>query len=94
MKYVITIEGKVLDPNDIKSNDIQGNLKFTGFFFQIIIDKFFLMKKEPNIKEDYKYNIADIEEKNKEIQKDEDYGIYYIKLPINLAKIKIKNKKS
>ena len=87
MKYVITIEGNVLDPNEVKCKDIQGNLKYTGFFFQIFIDKFFLMKNEPNIKDNCKYNITDIDENNKDIQKDEEFGVYYIKLPINLVKI-------
>lgn len=91
MKHVITIEGKVLDPNEIECKNVQGNLKFTSFFFQIIIDKFFEKKNDKN-EESEKFNLADICEDKKSTTNDEDYGIYNIKIPIKVVKIINKNK--
>lgn len=91
MKHVITIEGKVLDPNEIECKNVQGNLKFTSFFFQIIIDKFFEIKNDKN-EESEKFNLADIYEDKKSTTNDEDYGIYNIKMPIKVVKIINKNK--
>ena len=86
MKHVITIEGKVVDPNEIECKNVQGNLKFTSFFFQIIIDKFFEIKNDKN-EESEKFNLADIYEDKKSTTNDEDYGIYNIKMPIKVVKI-------
>ena len=91
MKHVITIEGKVVDPNEIECKNVQGNLKFTSFFFQIIIDKFFEIKNDKN-EESEKFNLADIYEDKKNTTNDDDYGIYNIKMPIKVVKIINKNK--
>lgn len=91
MKYIISIEGNIIAPKDIKSENIIGNLKFEQFFFQITIDKFFYKNVENDKK--YRYIISNIEDKisareDENFKKDEKNGIYHIILPITIVERK------
>ena len=83
-QHVITIEGKVEDINNIKC-EVQGSLKYSQFYFQIIIDKYIDLKKESEEKQ--QFNIARIYDDKKEITKNEKCGIYKIKYPIKFVKM-------
>lgn len=86
-KHVITIEGEVEDVNNINFK-IQGNLKYSKFFFQIIFNKYHNLEESPDNKIKTKYNLAKIFEEEKKIIKDEELGIYQIKFPIKFVNMR------
>ena len=100
-QHVITIEGKVDDFMNIQSDIIRGNLKYSQFYFQIVIDKYIEIKQgfskekermldeqtEINENEKLQFNIAKIYNDKKEIEKNIKFGIYKIKYPIKFVKM-------
>ena len=80
-QHVITIEGKIIDNKHINSDIIQGNLKYSEFYFQIIIEKYI---EERN---NTQYSIAKIYNEQRKIKKNEKLGIYLIKYPIKFLKM-------
>lgn len=88
-QHVISINGKVKDINDINDNttEIKGNLKYSEFFFQIIIDIFFDIKDNKKNIEAGEYNLAEIMNDKKCIISDKDCGVYKIKFPIKFIKM-------
>ena len=81
-QHVITIEGKIIDNKHIDYNIVQGNLKYSEFYFQIIIDKYLVLS--PN---ETQFSIAKIYNEQKIITKNEKLGIYGIKYPIKFLKM-------
>ena len=83
-QHVITIDGKIFDNKNIKNEIVQGNLKYSEFYFQIIIDKYILLNEKENKTQ---YSIAKIYNEQNEISKNEKLGIYVIKYPIKFIKM-------
>ena len=83
-QHVITIEGKINDNKNIKKEIVQGNLKYSEFYFQIIIDKYILLNEKENKTQ---YSIAKIYNEQKEVSKIEKLGIYILKYPIKFIKM-------
>jgi hypothetical protein len=81
-QHVITIDGKIFDNKNIKNEIVQGNLKYSEFYFQIIIDKYLVLS--PN---ETQFSIAKIYNEQKIITKNEKLGIYGIKYPIKFLKM-------
>ena len=81
-QHVITIEGKITDNKNINKEIVQGNLKYSEFYFQIIIDKYISLNENKT-----QYSIAKIYNEQKENLKDEKLGIYIIKYPIKFIKM-------
>ena len=81
-QHVITIEGKIIDNKHINYNIVQGNLKYSEFYFQIIIDKYLVLS--PN---ETQFSIAKIYNEQRIITKNEKLGIYGIKYPIKFLKM-------
>jgi hypothetical protein len=81
-QHVITIKGKIIDNKHIDYNIVQGNLKYSEFYFQIIIDKYLVLS--PN---ETQFSIAKIYNEQKIITKNEKLGIYGIKYPIKFLKM-------
>ena len=48
-QHVITIAGKIIDDKKINKDIIQGNLKYSDFYFQIIIDKYITLDKNEKL---------------------------------------------
>jgi len=80
-QHVITIEGNIIDNKNIKNELVQGNLKYSEFYFQIIIDKYIMVKSETQ------FSIARIYNDQRIITKNEKLGIYGIKFPIKFVKM-------
>jgi hypothetical protein len=75
-QYLISISGKVEEIE--KDVEKKGNLVYSEFYFQVIIEKFFPYKnKEGKVEEKKEYNITKIlnQEKPERIE-DTKYGIY------------------
>ena len=81
-QHVITIDGKTIDNKNINNDIVQGNLKYSEFYFQIIIDKY--IKLDQN---ECEFCIAKIYNEQRIITKNEKLGIYEIKFPIKFIKI-------
>ena len=81
-QHVITIDGKIIDNKNINNDIVKGNLKYSEFYFQIIIDKY--IKLDQN---ECKFCIAKIYNEQRIITKNEKLGIYGIKFPIKFIKI-------
>jgi hypothetical protein len=88
-QHVISIDGKVQDINNINDNtsEVKGNLKYSEFYFQIIIDVFFDIKEKKHNIEAGEYNLAEIMKDKKTIISDIDSGVYKIKFPIKFIKM-------
>jgi hypothetical protein len=88
-QHVISINGKVRDINNINeiTTEIKGNIKYSEFYFQIIIDVFCEIKEKNQNIEDGEYNIAEIMNNKKSIISDKDSGVYKIKFPIKFFKM-------
>jgi hypothetical protein len=91
-QYLITINGSVeeigksngnLTKSD-NSKSIKGNLKYSEFYFQVIIEKYIPFKnKEGKIEEKKEYNITKIlNPQNPEKIDDQKYGIYKLLYPV------------
>jgi hypothetical protein len=61
---------------------VQGNLKYSEFYFQIIIDKYLVLS--PN---ETQFSIAKINNEQRKITTNEKLGIYGIKYPIKFLKM-------
>ena len=81
-QHVITIDGKTIDNKNINNELVKGNLKYSEFYFQIIIDKY--IKLDQN---ECEFCIAKIYNEQRIITKNEKLGIYGIKFPIKFIKI-------
>ena len=91
-QYLITINGVVEEIEKIdeklkisnKSIISKGNLKYTEFYFQVIIEKYIPFKnKEGKIEEKKEYNITKIlNQQNPEKIEDTKYGIYKLLYPV------------
>ena len=82
-KYFISVGGKVeeIEKNETKDNlykKSNGNLEYSEFFFQVIIEKYFPFKNEEGkIEEKKEYNIIKILDQEKPEKIDDiKYGIY------------------
>ena len=94
-QYLITINGNVEEiesseetlKQDNKSKNTNGNLKYSEFYFQVIIDKYIPFKnKEEKVEEKKEYNITEIlNQQNPEIISDETYGIYKLIYPVKFV---------
>ena len=82
-QHVITIDGKITDNKNINDEIVQGNLKYSEFYFQIIIDKDIALGKN----ETQYYNIVKIYNEKRIITKNEKLGIYRIKYPIKFIRM-------
>lgn len=82
-QHVITIDGKITDNKNINDEIVQGNLKYSEFYFQIIIDKDIALGKN----ETQYYNIVKIYNEQRIITKNEKLGIYRIKYPIKFIRM-------
>ena len=83
-QHVITIDGKIFDNKNINYDIVQGNLKYSEFYFQIIIDKYILLNEKENKTQ---YSIAKIFNEQRVITKNDKLGIYGIKYPIKFIKM-------
>ena len=91
-QYLITINGSVEEigksnENSIKSDNskcIKGNLKYSEFYFQVIIEKYIPFKnKEGKVEEKKEYNITKIlNQQNPDKIEDKKYGIYKLLYPV------------
>ena len=93
-QHIITIEGVATDNYKIPY-EIQGNLKYSEFYIQIIIDKFIRLKKNDSDGQFNEYHLAKIyddEVNKKSIIDNVQFGIYHIIFPIKFIKMnKINN---
>ena len=88
-QHVLSINGKVQDISNINdiTTEIKGNLKYSEFYFQIIIDVYFEIKEKMQNIEAGEYNLAEIMKDKKCIISDKDCGVYKIKFPIKFIKM-------
>ena len=103
-QYLITINGVVEEIEKIdeklkisnKSIISKGNLKYTEFYFQVIIEKYIPFKnKEGKIEEKKEYNITKIlNQQNPEKIEDTKYGIYKLLYPVEYCIIDNSDKDS
>jgi len=82
-QYLISISGKIeeSEKNDVNNKEnlkkSNGNLEYSEFFFQVIIEKYFPFKnKEGKIEEKKEYNIIKILAQKPIRYDDIKYGIY------------------
>lgn len=84
-QHIITIQGEVEPENNENSiSSINGNLKYSEFFIQLIIDKFYNNINSNDITGDY--NLASIDN-NKKVIEDTELGIYKLLFPIKFIQI-------
>ena len=84
-QHVITIEGRVRDSRDINLESVQGNLKYSEFYFQIIFDKY--IKKQLDKNQEIEYSIAKIKNEDRKIKANPKIGTYIIRYPIKYLKM-------
>ena len=88
-QHILTINGTVEDVNNInkETNMVQGDLKYSEFFFQIIIDVNFDFKNKKGNIENGEYYLAEIINEKRSLEKDEEFGIYKLIFPIKFYKM-------